>query len=214
MKRYISFFCCMAILAGMAACSQQSAPPSASEPVQSAADSSQDFTQEDLDSANPPDAADSAASSTVPSASGVPENAFLIGNPLVRYDTIEEVQAAVGFAFSTPEYLPAGYAFESAGIIDDDVAQITYTDGSTSLSFRASLYLSDEQLSGLQPGQSIPQDIVINNVDVIIYNSLISSRIDDAAAATWSYGNVNYSISAYPYISFDEICDIVSGCVA
>lgn len=116
------------------------------------------------------------------------EGQILIPNPIVETDGVEELKKSVSFDLLVPGILPEGYKIESTSVISGKLAQIIYSNGSSSITFRAAK--GDEDISGDYTSYEESHTAEIGGAMVTLKGSksLVS-------LAVWTKDDCSYSLS-------------------
>ena len=127
-------------------------------------------------------------------------NSAQLPNPIVHYESIEELRKAVDFDFVVPADLPEGYHLVDMSLIAGTVVQFIYQGDDKELTYRCVKVDPQTDISGdYTPYSSIDQ--------VSIENATVTIRGDDdtVSLATWEDGELNYSLHSDPPIARDLI---------
>lgn len=121
--------------------------------------------------------------------SAQPDKQHVLGtNPIVDTKGIDDVKKAVPFELLVPGKLPARYKIGSSSVISGELAQIIYSDGSNTITYRAAK--GAENVSGDYTTYEDSDVEKIGDIEVTLKgnNSLIN-------LATWIKGGCSYSLS-------------------
>lgn len=121
--------------------------------------------------------------------------AVALPNPIVEYQTLEEVQAACGFVFKIPE-LPEGYKAERIMIIAGDTVSINYVKDGQVINFRTSQ--RDEDISGVYNEYGYTESFE---------NAQIKGTGEYVNIALLKAGGVTYSLFSEKGLTRDEIVE-------
>lgn len=113
-------------------------------------------------------------------------------NPIVTYDTLAEVDAAIGFSFKIPA-MPVGYDSAGYSVIDDTLAQADYTNGTDTINFRTVKGIEDP--SGDYTVYDISRVITVTTPNYDVDITVSGSNDNKINLAVWSYDEYSYSFS-------------------
>lgn len=111
------------------------------------------------------------------------ENQTQIPNPIVAYDTLEEAMDAAGVEAVLPDF-PAEWQQSQVSVIGGDLLQVTYTNGTDTILFRAAA--GDEDTSG---------DYNVYDNTWTVGDVTLKGSGDQAVLAIWQRDGVSYSLS-------------------
>ena len=111
-----------------------------------------------------------------------------IPNPIVTYDTMEEVSEVVGFTFVAPT-VPEGYVNQGYSVINSTLAQVVYTDGENEITFRGAKEQGDN--SGDYNEYEVIRILTIGEVEVATKGTPEKIHV-----ATWEKESISYSVVA------------------
>lgn len=125
-----------------------------------------------------------------------------IPNPLVEYNSLDEAQKAVGYTFATPKAVPDGYQIKNIIVISNDLAEIFYTKGDSTILYRTAK--SNTDISGDYTVYDAVSTITIGNAEVTVKGSNACINL-----AVWSKDGVSYSLSFTQAVSEKELSTII-----
>lgn len=121
-------------------------------------------------------------------------------NPIVHYESVEELRKAVDFDFVVPETLPEGYHLKDMSLIAGTVVQFIYQGDDKELTYRCGKVDPQTDISGDYTLYSSVDQVSIDNATVTIRGD-----DDTVSLATWEDGELNYSLHSDPPISRELI---------
>lgn len=116
------------------------------------------------------------------------EELVQIPSPFCEYPTLKEAEAAVGFKVKVPTHLPEGYTEESIYVMDNEMVDITYSNGSSQLCFRQQK--GTEDISGDYNEYSDINTLVIDKLNVTI-----KGNEDKVYNAIWTDGDYTFAFT-------------------
>ena len=112
-----------------------------------------------------------------------------VTNPIVQSEDLEALQAAAPFALSVPTELPEGWRVESASLIMGSLAQVVYTDGRDTITYR--MAEGTEDVSGDYNAYPWTGEADLDGITV----TLKGQQEDAVLLAVWNDGAYSYAIS-------------------
>jgi hypothetical protein len=109
-------------------------------------------------------------------------------SPIVNTKGVEEVKKAVPFKLLIPRKLPTGYKMDNSSVISGELAQIIYSDGSKTITYRAAKGVED--VSGDYTSYKESDVVKIGDIKVTLKGSNSSIYL-----ATWIKDGCSYSLS-------------------
>ncbi len=122
-------------------------------------------------------------------------------NPMVAYDSIDEVGAVLDYTPSIPE---TAMAIKSVYIIDGDLLQIEYEDNGNIITFRTAP--GDADISGVYDTFSYKTDIDISGKTVTIQGS----EENALTLAVWKNKDFSYSLMFTNPVTLETISSIIN----
>ncbi len=127
---------------------------------------------------------------------------FVASTGYEEVGSIEELKSAVGFEVETFTELPFTADEISYVNIDGEIAEVTYTGGEGSITYRKSVGSDDN--SGDYSAYENEAEIEIADQTV-----LLKGNDDTYMLAIWNDGQFSYSLAAQPGMSVDEWEDLI-----
>jgi hypothetical protein len=112
-------------------------------------------------------------------------------NPIVEYNSLEDVQKAVDFAFKPPGHLPEGFSVDSFSVINKEIAQVLYKKGENRICYRAAK--GSDDISGDYNVYPVKSTITVGGSMVVLKGA--GERVN---LAVWEKGGLCFALS------FDE----------
>ena len=112
-----------------------------------------------------------------------------VTNPIVQSEDLEALRSAAPFALSVPTELPEGWKVESASLIMGSLAQVVYTDGTDTITYRMAEGTKD--VSGDYNAYPWTEDADLDGVTV----TLKGQQEDAVLLAVWTDGQYSYAFS-------------------
>ena len=125
-----------------------------------------------------------------------------IANPFVEYKSIDAAKKSLSFTALTPSHTPSGYNIDEITVLDNDLLQIIYKNGSDkTICYRTAV--GNDDISGDYTVYANKKEIKVGDLNVNVRGN------DGIAVAVWSNGNLTYSIQSDTELSEKEIIDII-----
>lgn len=128
------------------------------------------------------------------------ENHTEIPNPFTEHASLAELTKAVGFAVTEPQ-LPEGYSRILIQDVDGELAELRYSDGENTITYRVSR--GDADNSGNYNVYKESQTLKIKDISVLCRGD------NGICLATWTHGGFSYSISSTASFTTSQITQIV-----
>jgi hypothetical protein len=109
-------------------------------------------------------------------------------NPIVDYDSIEDVQKAVDFDFDLLGNIPKGFTLDSTSVINKQIAQIIYKNGEDRICYRVAK--GSDDISGDYNEYPVENSITIGNCHVLLRGA--EEKIN---LATWEKDGLSFAVS-------------------
>ena len=126
-------------------------------------------------------------------------------NPVVQSEDLEALQAAAPFALSVPAELPEGWKVESASLIMGSLAQVVYTDGTDTVTYR--MAEGTEDVSGDYNSYPWTAETEADGVTV----TLKGQEEDAVLLAVWTDGQYSYALACSAPLTAEEATAMASG---
>lgn len=126
----------------------------------------------------------------------------LIGNPLVKYSSLEDAAAVLAFDPVVPEEAMAG----DVAVIAGEILQLRWEDGVIEYTYRTAPGGGD--VSGIYTDWDVTEAVEIDDCDIAFTAELKGSG-ETVSLALWERDGMAFSLSAEPGISKDKILSII-----
>ena len=128
----------------------------------------------------------------------VPSPPVQVTNPIVQSEDLEALRSAAPFALSVPTALPEGWRVESAALIMGSLAQVVYTDGTDTVTYR--MAEGTEDVSGDYNSYPWTADVELNGMAAV----LKGQGEDVVLLAVWTDGQYSYALSCSAPLTAEE----------
>lgn len=130
-----------------------------------------------------------------------------IPNPLVYYDTIEDVQKAVRFEFKVPAKLPSGYKIDNISVIANEIIQVIYKNKQKVITYRTAKITKDQKdISGDYNSYKQKKTVTVNKMKVTM-----KGNKNKVSLVQWKDKTYIYSLHAAPQVTKNQAKAIVKG---
>lgn len=127
-----------------------------------------------------------------------------VTNPIVQSEDLEALQSAAPFELSVPTELPEGWKVESASLIMGSLAQVVYTDGTDTITYR--MAEGTEDVSGDYNAYPWTEEAELDGITV----TLKGQQEDAVLLAVWNDGEYSYAISCSAPLTAEEAAAIAA----
>lgn len=127
-----------------------------------------------------------------------------VTNPMVQSEDLEALQSDAPFALSVPTELPEGWKVDSASLIMGSLAQVVYTDGTDTITYR--MAEGTEDVSGDYNAYPWTEDADLDGVTV----TLKGQQEDVVLLAVWTDGQYSYALSCSVPLTAEQASVIAS----
>ena len=127
-----------------------------------------------------------------------------VTNPIVQSEDLEALRSAAPFALSAPTELPEGWRVESASLIMGSLAQVVYTDGTDTITYR--MAEGTEDVSGDYNAYPWTEEADLDGITV----TLKGQQEDAVLLAVWTDGAYSYAISCSAPLTAEEAAAIAA----
>lgn len=121
-----------------------------------------------------------------------------VTNPMVQSEDLEALRSAAPFALSVPTELPEGWKVESASLIMGSLAQVVYTDGTDTITYR--MAEGTEDVSGDYNAYPWTEEADLDGVTV----TLKGQQEDSVLLAVWTDGQYSYALACSAPLTAEE----------
>lgn len=127
-----------------------------------------------------------------------------VTNPVVQSEDLEALQSAAPFALSVPTELPEGWKVESASLIMGSLAQVVYTDGTDTITYR--MAEGAEDVSGDYNAYPWTEEADLDGITV----TLKGQQEGAVLLAVWTDGAYSYAISCSTPLTAEQAAAIAA----
>ena len=128
-----------------------------------------------------------------------------VTNPMVQSEDLEALRAAAPFALSVPTDLPEGWKVESTTLIGGTLAQVVYSDGTNTVTYR--MAEGTEDVSGDYNAYPWTAETEADGVTV----TLKGQEEDAVLLAVWTDGQYSYALACSAPLTAEEATAMASG---
>ena len=128
-----------------------------------------------------------------------------VTNPMVQSEDLEALRAAAPFALSVPTDLPEGWKVESTTLIGGTLAQVVYSDGTNTVTYR--MAEGTEDVSGDYNAYPWTAETEADGVTV----TLKGQEEDAVLLAVWTDGQYSYALACSVPLTAEEATAMASG---
>lgn len=128
-----------------------------------------------------------------------------VTNPMVQSEDLKALRAAAPFALSVPTDLPEGWKVESATLIGGTLAQVVYSDGTNTVTYR--MAEGTEDVSGDYNAYPWTAETEADGVTV----TLKGQEEDAVLLAVWTDGQYSYALACSVPLTAEEATAMASG---